>query len=99
MGQRLGLHRPLTSLPWGSPSRRRCRISPIARDSAVQLSGLFRQTGHRAIGTKDATVTGFWPQEHAAAHALVVVDASVRRHRFDRHVPTFGARKGTGGPE
>lgn len=58
------------------------RMARVSRGRTASAIDLHRRAGNGSIRTKDATVTGFRPQDRATSLAVVKPLASVRRHRL-----------------
>ncbi len=65
--------------------------SSFRRNSASRLRGLYGRTGNRAVGTEDTAAPSSRAKRRAATHTVMEVDAGIRRHRLDRHVPALRA--------
>ena len=76
-------------------SENRCPLFGITHwrgaASRAALSGLPGRTGHGAVGTKHAAVTGQGLERLAAARAYKKETAGIGRHPLGRGVPAAGA--------
>lgn len=70
-------------------SRRR-ENSTAGRRLAGASCFLYRWAGNRAVGAKDAAVTGFWPKQGLAAFTLVKEQAGIGGHDMAALVAAFG---------
>jgi len=69
----------------------RARVRHVPCGSRAGLSGLPGRTGHGAVGTKHAAVTGQGLERLAAARAYKKETAGIGRHPLGRRVPASGA--------
>lgn len=66
------------------------RGSSVTVRTTARLGGLHRRTGNGTVRAEHATVACQGTQQRAAARTLVKVDASIRRHCFNRQVAAPG---------
>lgn len=78
----------LPFLTAAKPSERPCH-DPLVTTTAGSLL-LNRGTGHRSIGTENATIARPGAQQDATTDAFMEEDAGIRRHRLDRLMAALG---------
>jgi hypothetical protein len=61
----------------------------MRRSAAARLRGLYRRTGHGAIGAEHAAVTGLGAQQRVAACTLMKIDAGICWHGLGLLVPAL----------